>query len=122
LEAIVAAPVWKSENTAVGILHADHVVPSISKKLALTSLTSGGRLVGIVRSQTEAMEFFMLGMKNLIIPFNIMTTEGLKTERRTNASNLEMSLVIVIMPPCTRTTAVLQQKQRRKREEGMIEK
>jgi hypothetical protein len=28
------------------------------QKLALTSLTSGGRLVGIVRLRTEAMEFF----------------------------------------------------------------
>jgi hypothetical protein len=27
------------------------------KKLALTSLTSGGRSVGIVRSPTQAMEF-----------------------------------------------------------------
>jgi hypothetical protein len=31
---------------------------SISKKLPLTSLTSGGRSVGIVRLRTEAMEFF----------------------------------------------------------------
>jgi hypothetical protein len=30
---------------------------SIHKKSQLTSLTSGGRLVGIVRSQTQAMEF-----------------------------------------------------------------
>jgi hypothetical protein len=36
---------------------ADHVTPSIRKKLALTSLTSGGRLVGIVRSRTKATEF-----------------------------------------------------------------
>jgi hypothetical protein len=43
---------------AVGILQADHVAPSIPKKLALTSLTSGGRSFGIVRLRTEAMEFF----------------------------------------------------------------
>jgi hypothetical protein len=30
---------------------------SIRKKLALTSLTSGGRSVGIVRLRAEAMEF-----------------------------------------------------------------
>jgi hypothetical protein len=42
---------------AVRIRHADHVAPSICKKLALTLLTSGGRSVGIVRSQTQAMEF-----------------------------------------------------------------
>jgi hypothetical protein len=58
LEEIVAAPVYKAENTAVGIRHADDVAPSIRKKLALTSLTSDGRSVGIVRLRTEAMEFF----------------------------------------------------------------
>jgi hypothetical protein len=41
---------------AVGIRH---MAPSIRKKLALTSLTSGGRSVGIVRLRTEATEFFM---------------------------------------------------------------
>jgi hypothetical protein len=53
----VAAPVQKTENTAVGIRHADHVAPSISKSWH-TSPTSGGRSVGIVRSRTETMEFF----------------------------------------------------------------
>jgi hypothetical protein len=43
-------------STFVGIRHADHVAPSIRKKLALTSLTSGGRSVGVVRLQTEATE------------------------------------------------------------------
>jgi hypothetical protein len=41
--------------TAVGIRHADHVASSI--QLALTSPTSGGRSVGIVRSRTQATEF-----------------------------------------------------------------
>jgi hypothetical protein len=31
LERKIAAPVQKSENTAVGIRHADHVAPSIRK-------------------------------------------------------------------------------------------
>jgi hypothetical protein len=44
--------------TAVGIRHADRVAPSIRKKLELTSLTSGGRSVGIVRLRTKAMKFF----------------------------------------------------------------
>jgi hypothetical protein len=44
---------------AVGIRHADHVAPSIRKTLTLTSLTSGGRSVGIVRLRTEATEFFV---------------------------------------------------------------
>jgi hypothetical protein len=41
----------------MGICCADHVTTSVRKKLALTSPTSGGRLVGIVRSWTKAMEF-----------------------------------------------------------------
>jgi hypothetical protein len=48
-------------NTAVGICYADHVEPSIRKRLALTSPTSGGHFVGIGCSQTEAMEFSFLG-------------------------------------------------------------
>jgi hypothetical protein len=54
----VAAPVYKTENTAVGIRHADHVALSVRKKLAITSPTDGGISVGIVRSQTQTMEFF----------------------------------------------------------------
>jgi hypothetical protein len=57
LDRKVAAPVWKIENTAVGIRYADHVAPSIRKKLAITSPTSGVRSVGIVRSRTQTMEF-----------------------------------------------------------------
>jgi hypothetical protein len=47
----------KIRITAVGIRHADHMAPSICKKLALTSPTSGGRSIGIVRSRTLATEF-----------------------------------------------------------------
>jgi hypothetical protein len=47
----------ESREYAVGIRHADHVAPSIRKKLALTSLTSGGCSVGIVRLRIEATEF-----------------------------------------------------------------
>jgi hypothetical protein len=56
----VAAPVYKTENTAVGIRHSDHVAPSILQKLAITSPTSGGRSVGIVRSRTQTMEFISI--------------------------------------------------------------
>jgi hypothetical protein len=56
LDRKVAAPVYKTENKAVGIRHADHVAPSIRKKLAITSLTCGDRSVGIVRSRTQTME------------------------------------------------------------------
>jgi hypothetical protein len=57
LEGKVTAPVYKSENTAVGIRHADHMAPSIRKTLALSSQTSGGRSVGRVRLRTQATEF-----------------------------------------------------------------
>jgi hypothetical protein len=53
-------------SAAVGIRHADNVAPSIRKKLSLTSLTSGGRSVGIVRLRTQAMEFFMSVFEFLI--------------------------------------------------------
>jgi hypothetical protein len=42
-----------------GIRHADHVATSSRRKLALISLTNGGRSVGIVRLRTEAMECFL---------------------------------------------------------------
>jgi hypothetical protein len=58
LDRKVAARVYKTENTAVGIRHADHVAPSIRKKLTITSPTSDSRSVGIVRSRTQTMEFF----------------------------------------------------------------
>jgi hypothetical protein len=41
---------------AVEIRHADHVAPYIRKELALTSLTSGGRSIDIVRLRTQATE------------------------------------------------------------------
>jgi hypothetical protein len=44
----------------VGIRHADHVAPSIRKKLAITSSTRGGRSVGIIRSLTQIIEFFLI--------------------------------------------------------------
>jgi hypothetical protein len=47
-------------NTAVGIRHADHRGTLYPQKLALTSTTSGGRSVGIVRSRTQATEFNLL--------------------------------------------------------------
>jgi hypothetical protein len=59
----VAAPAYKSENTALGIRHADHVAHSNPQKLAITSSTSGGRSVGIVRSWTQTMEFSLVELK-----------------------------------------------------------
>jgi hypothetical protein len=51
----VAAPVKKTELTTGGIRCADHATPFIRKKLALTSPTSGGRSVGIVRLRTKSL-------------------------------------------------------------------
>jgi hypothetical protein len=52
----VAAPVWKTEITAIEICHTDYVAPHYPQKLALTSPTSDGRS-GTVRSRTRATEF-----------------------------------------------------------------
>jgi hypothetical protein len=59
LEEWVAAPVFKFEYKAVEIRRADHATPFIRKQLALTSLTGGCRLVGIIRSRTEIVLFVM---------------------------------------------------------------
>jgi hypothetical protein len=47
----------EAENTTAGICLADNATHSIRKTLALTSPTSGGRSVGIVRSFIEATKF-----------------------------------------------------------------
>jgi hypothetical protein len=56
LERKVAAPVKKSENTAVRIRHADTWHPLSTEKLTLTSPTSDCRSVGIDSSRTQATE------------------------------------------------------------------
>jgi hypothetical protein len=53
----VATPVYKAEVTAVGD-PPDYATPIYPQKLTLPSPTRGGRSVGIVRSRTEAKEFF----------------------------------------------------------------
>jgi hypothetical protein len=50
----VAAPVWKTEIAAVGVRRTDRAI-----KLALTSPTSSGRSVGIVRFRTGATELLL---------------------------------------------------------------
>jgi hypothetical protein len=60
LERKVAAPVYKSENTAEGIRRVDYATTLYPQKLALTSPTSGGRSVGIIRSRTKATELLVI--------------------------------------------------------------
>jgi hypothetical protein len=55
-----AAPVQKTDNTAVGIRRADNATPFYPRNLTLTSPTNGGRSVGIVRSRTKATELLLL--------------------------------------------------------------
>jgi hypothetical protein len=71
LDRKVTAPGYKTEITAVGIRHADHVALSVSKKLAITSPTNDGRSVGIVRSRSQTMEFsLVLALK---VPLHIVS-------------------------------------------------
>jgi hypothetical protein len=44
----------------VGIRCADHTTPLYQQDLALTSPTSGGHSVGIVRSRTKAKDFVLI--------------------------------------------------------------
>jgi hypothetical protein len=50
----------ENRNTDAWIRRADYTKPHYSQKLALTSPTSEGRSVGIVRSRTQATEFFLM--------------------------------------------------------------
>jgi hypothetical protein len=54
----------ESENTAVGIRHADYATSLYPQKLALTSPTSGGRSVDIIRYLTLVTEviFFLISL------------------------------------------------------------
>jgi hypothetical protein len=67
LEEIVTAPIQETEITVVGINRADNFTLSIRIKLVLTSPTSGGRSVGIVRSRAQATEFLCLLKQGTIL-------------------------------------------------------
>jgi hypothetical protein len=54
----------------VRIRHVDHVAPSIRKNMAITSATSGGLSVGIVRSRTQTMELFFYDRKSVYFRFS----------------------------------------------------
>ena len=57
----------KQRLTAVGTRCADHVTPLYPQKLALTSLTGGGRSVGIVRTRTKATEFSLVFSRHAVV-------------------------------------------------------
>jgi hypothetical protein len=57
LDRKVAAPVWKTENTGRRDPSRRPRGTPYPQKLAITSPTSGGRSVDIVRSRTQTMEF-----------------------------------------------------------------
>jgi hypothetical protein len=56
LDRKVAASVWKTEITAVGMLLADHEILHYPQKLAQTWPKRGGHSVRIVRSRTKVTE------------------------------------------------------------------
>jgi hypothetical protein len=89
LDRKVEAPVWKIENTAAGIRHTDHVAPLYPQKLAITSPTSGGRSVGIVRLRTPTMESNN-GQLSMKLGSN---TARLEEAYTLNPVNLSLSLI-----------------------------
>jgi hypothetical protein len=76
LEKIVAAPVYKAENTAAEIRCADHSTPSIGKMLAGSSMTSGGRSEGIVLPSTQATEFSLVSWHSADIIFSLLNADS----------------------------------------------
>jgi hypothetical protein len=60
LDRKVGAPVYKTENTAVGIRHADHVAPTIRK--IWQSLRRQAAVARSVSSRTQTMEFSFLAI------------------------------------------------------------
>jgi hypothetical protein len=63
---------------AVGMLHADYAAPLNPQKLALTSPTTGGHSVGIVRARAQTTEFVYTfaqlwgGFRHLQIPIFVL--------------------------------------------------
>jgi hypothetical protein len=55
----VAAPIYKTEITAVGIRRFDHATHFYPQKLAPTSPTNGSHSVGIAHSLTKAAQLLL---------------------------------------------------------------
>jgi hypothetical protein len=57
----------ETDITTVGIRHADHETSLYHQKLALTSPTSGGHSIDIVRSLTQATEFVLFVWQEFLL-------------------------------------------------------
>jgi hypothetical protein len=78
---------------------------SLGKKLAITSPTSGGRFVGIVRSRTQTMEFslvlallLMFMSMDAILKFKVASVRAdrlLKSFRYTRANFFAKRLAVI---------------------------
>jgi hypothetical protein len=70
------------------------VATSISKKLALASLTSGGRSVGIVRLRTEATEFSFFFFRRLLRLSGITVEVSLPASTLGEERNMRVKYVV----------------------------
>jgi hypothetical protein len=70
LDGKVAAPVYKTENTTVGIRHADHVAPSIRKSWQSLSnkWRSLGRYSSLADTDHGVKSLAILSIINVILP------------------------------------------------------
>jgi hypothetical protein len=77
LEEKVAAPVYKTQNTAVGIRHADHVAPS-NRKVGTNfadKRRSLGRYSSLVDSGHRVFVFYFFSLKDASIRISILSKQ-----------------------------------------------
>jgi hypothetical protein len=64
----------ETKNAAVRISRADYATLLYPQKLVLTSLASGGRSIGIVRSRSKATELLLLSLSLLLLLLLLLCT------------------------------------------------
>jgi hypothetical protein len=75
------------------------VAPSIRKKLAITSPTIGGRSVGIVRSQTQTMEFSLVLVLILLVELvTVQFTRELSANRTEGKLGDSVDYIEILLP------------------------